>query len=119
MIGTCPLNAITSISSADIFIPNCFAGSHKENNALCKSSSESHKSTWSSAEYERVTQKVLTPLESILQNAKQLQHACLSWHVRCPSRFNFPASVLQHLRCNCFDCSSFSVQNTTSLLKLL
>jgi hypothetical protein len=35
-------------------------------------------------EYESVTQKVLIPLESILQNAKQLQHARLSWHVRCP-----------------------------------
>jgi hypothetical protein len=36
-------------------------------------------------EYESVTQKVLIPLKSILQNAKQLQHARLSWHVRCPS----------------------------------
>jgi hypothetical protein len=31
-------------------------------------------------EYEGVTQKVSLPLESILQNAKQLQHARLSWH---------------------------------------
>jgi hypothetical protein len=29
-------------------------------------------------EYESVTQKVLIPLESILQNAKQLQHERLS-----------------------------------------
>jgi hypothetical protein len=28
--------------------------------------------------YENVTQKVLLPVESILQNAKQLQHARLS-----------------------------------------
>jgi hypothetical protein len=33
-------------------------------------------------EYESVTQKVVSPVESILQNAKQLQHARLSWHVR-------------------------------------
>jgi hypothetical protein len=41
-------------------------------------------------EYESVTQKVLIPLESILQNAKQLQHMRLSWHVRCPSGIQFP-----------------------------
>jgi hypothetical protein len=29
-------------------------------------------------EYERVTQNVLSPTESMLQNAKQLQHARLS-----------------------------------------
>jgi hypothetical protein len=40
-------------------------------------------------EYESVTQKVLISLESILQNAKQLQHACLSWHIRCPSGIQF------------------------------
>jgi hypothetical protein len=33
-------------------------------------------------EYESITQKVLLLIESILQNAKQLQHARLSWHVR-------------------------------------
>jgi hypothetical protein len=32
-------------------------------------------------EYETVTQKVLLLIESILQNAKQLQHARLSWYV--------------------------------------
>jgi hypothetical protein len=32
-------------------------------------------------EYESVTQKVLLLIESILKNAKQLQHARLSWHV--------------------------------------
>jgi hypothetical protein len=30
--------------------------------------------------YESVTQKVLLRIESMLQNAKQLQHARLSWH---------------------------------------
>jgi hypothetical protein len=34
-------------------------------------------------EYENVTQKILSVIESILQNAKQLQHARLSWHTRC------------------------------------
>jgi hypothetical protein len=43
-------------------------------------------------EYENVTRKVLLLIESMLQNAKQLQHARLSWLVRCPS-------VLQHLQC--------------------
>jgi hypothetical protein len=33
-------------------------------------------------EYVNVTQKVVLIIESILQNAKQLQHAPLSWHVR-------------------------------------
>jgi hypothetical protein len=33
-------------------------------------------------EYESLTQKVLLPVESILQNVKQLEHAHLSWHVR-------------------------------------
>jgi hypothetical protein len=32
-------------------------------------------------EYESVTQKVLLPIESLLQNAKQLQQAHLSWHI--------------------------------------
>jgi hypothetical protein len=32
--------------------------------------------------YESVTQKVLLSIESILQNAEQLQHVCLSWHIR-------------------------------------
>jgi hypothetical protein len=30
-------------------------------------------------QYESVTQKVLISLESVMQNAKQLQHARLSW----------------------------------------
>jgi hypothetical protein len=42
-------------------------------------------------EYESVTQKFLVPLESVLQNAKQVQHARLSWHVRCPSGIQFPS----------------------------
>jgi hypothetical protein len=46
-------------------------------------------------EYENVIRKVLLLIESILQNAKQLQYARLSWHVRCPC-------VFQHLWCNCF-----------------
>jgi hypothetical protein len=36
-------------------------------------------------EYESATQIVLLYVESILQNAKQLQCARLSWQVRCPS----------------------------------
>jgi hypothetical protein len=36
-------------------------------------------------EYESVTQEVLFFTESTLQIAKQLQHAIISWHVRCPS----------------------------------
>jgi hypothetical protein len=36
-------------------------------------------------EYESIAQKVLLLIESTLKNAKQLQHARLSWHVRCPS----------------------------------
>jgi hypothetical protein len=32
-------------------------------------------------EYESVTEKVLLLTESVLQNAKRLQHARLSWHV--------------------------------------
>jgi hypothetical protein len=38
-------------------------------------------------EYESVTQKVLIFLESRLQSAKQLQHALLSWYVRCGIQF--------------------------------
>jgi hypothetical protein len=34
------------------------------------------------AEYESVSQKDLLLVESILQNAKQLQHGRLSWHVK-------------------------------------
>jgi hypothetical protein len=49
-------------------------------------------------EYESVNQKVLISIESILQNAKQLQHARLSWHVRCPSGIQFPCK-----------CSPFAV----------
>jgi hypothetical protein len=33
-------------------------------------------------EYENVTQNVLLYVELMLQNAKQLQHARLSWHVK-------------------------------------
>jgi hypothetical protein len=65
-------------------------------------------------EYENVTQKVLLLLESLLQNAKQLQNARLSWHVKCPS---FLDSII-FLR-NAQSSRSFSVQNTISLLKLL
>jgi hypothetical protein len=36
-------------------------------------------------EYESVTEKVSFGIESILQIPKQLQHARLSKHVRCPS----------------------------------
>jgi hypothetical protein len=32
--------------------------------------------------YESVTQKVSLPVQSVIQNAKQLQHARLSWHVK-------------------------------------
>jgi hypothetical protein len=44
-------------------------------------------------EYENVTQKVLLLVfsESMLQNSKELQHARLSWHVRCPSGIQFPS----------------------------
>jgi hypothetical protein len=41
--------------------------------------------------YEGVTQKVLLFIESMLQKAKQLQHARLSWRVRCPSGIQFPS----------------------------
>jgi hypothetical protein len=33
-------------------------------------------------EYESVTQEVSLLIKAILQNAKQLKHARLSWHVR-------------------------------------
>jgi hypothetical protein len=33
-------------------------------------------------EYESVTEEVLLSIEAILQNAKQLLHARISWHVR-------------------------------------
>jgi hypothetical protein len=33
-------------------------------------------------EYENVTQELLLFLGSILQNAKQLQHARFSWHIK-------------------------------------
>jgi hypothetical protein len=59
-------------------------------------------------EYENVPQKVLLLIESMLQDAKQLQRALLSWQVRCPSDIHFPPSVLQHLQCNCFDRSNNS-----------
>jgi hypothetical protein len=36
-------------------------------------------------EYESVTNNVLLLIDSILQTAKQLQYARLSWHVRCLS----------------------------------
>jgi hypothetical protein len=48
---------------------------------------------------ESVSLKVLSLIKPILHNAKQLQHARLSWHVRGPS-------VLQHLRCDRFDRSN-------------
>jgi hypothetical protein len=36
-------------------------------------------------EYESVTQETLLAIESMLHNAKQLQHARFYWQVRCPS----------------------------------
>jgi hypothetical protein len=42
-------------------------------------------------EYECVTQLISLCIEPILQNATQLQHARLSWHVRCPSDDQFPS----------------------------
>jgi hypothetical protein len=56
-------------------------------------------------EYENVTQKLLLLIQSILHTAKYLQHALLSWHVRCSSGVQLPPStrILQHLRCNAFD----------------
>jgi hypothetical protein len=54
-------------------------------------------------------------LESLLQNAKQLQHARLSSRVTCPSILDSISVFLQIALSSSF----FSVQNTTSLLKLL
>jgi hypothetical protein len=48
-------------------------------------------------EYESVSQKVLLLRESILQNAKQLQRARLSWHVRCRSFLD----SIKHLPAKC------------------
>jgi hypothetical protein len=42
-------------------------------------------------EYESVTQEVLLLIETILQNAEQLQHTSLSWHVKRPSGIQFPS----------------------------
>jgi hypothetical protein len=50
-------------------------------------------------EYENTAQKVLLITEQMLQNAKRLQHARLSWHVRYqfPSRCS-PAFVVRLFR---------------------
>lgn len=54
-------------------------------------------------EYESVTQKTV---ESILQNAKKLQHARVSWHGRYPSSIRFSLHVFSKtLQFNCFDRS--------------
>jgi hypothetical protein len=45
-------------------------------------------------EYESVIQKALLRLESILQNATQLQHVRLSWQVRCSSGIQFPSTTI-------------------------
>jgi hypothetical protein len=66
-------------------------------------------------DYENVTQKVLLVLESMLQYVRQLQYARLSLCIRCPS---FLDSVNIFLR-SAWSSRSLSVQNTTSLLKLL
>jgi hypothetical protein len=67
-------------------------------------------------ERESATQKGLLLIESILSTDKQLQHARLSWRVRCPSFMDsinsINPAIVQSSR-------SFSVQNTTILLKLL
>jgi hypothetical protein len=63
-------------------------------------------------EYESVTQKVLILLESILQTAKQLQHAHLSWHIRCPR-------VLQHLRCVSIAATSLSFSSSREVTRVL
>jgi hypothetical protein len=49
------------------------------------------------AEYESLTQQVLLFVESVLQNAKQLQHMHLSWHVRYPSGIQFPPQVFSSI----------------------
>jgi hypothetical protein len=46
--------------------------------------------------YERVTQKVLWLIESILQNAKQLQHTRLSLHLRSASGIQLPFPIIGH-----------------------
>jgi hypothetical protein len=63
----------------------------------------------------KVRLKKLHFIESTLRNAKQLQHARLSWSVRFR---NFLYSInifLQSARSSLY----FSVQNTTSPLRLL
>jgi hypothetical protein len=47
----------------------------------CNSQTESNKVKLLT-EYESVIQNVLLPIELIFQNAKQLQHARPSWHIR-------------------------------------
>jgi hypothetical protein len=66
-------------------------------------------------EYESVTKIVFLFIESMPQNAKQLEHVHLSQYVRFQSGTHLPRNLLQHLLCNCFDRSS----NITSILKLL
>jgi hypothetical protein len=66
-------------------------------------------------EYDSETKKVLLPIESMLQNAKQLQHARFPWHVRRP-RFLDSINIFLW---SAWSSRSFSAQNTTSLLKLL
>jgi hypothetical protein len=44
----------------------------------------------------KVTQKVLLLVEPILQNAKQLQHARLSSHIRCPSGVVSGLKIIGH-----------------------
>jgi hypothetical protein len=41
--------------------------------------------------YVSVTQKVLLLVEAILQNAKQIQHVYISWHIRFPRGIQFPS----------------------------
>jgi len=49
LIGTCPLNAVTLDFNGNISIQNCFVVFYRGYNALYKSSSESDRSTWLSA----------------------------------------------------------------------
>jgi hypothetical protein len=65
--------------------------------------------------YKSVTQNVLLVIELILQNCKQLQHARLSLHVRCPSFLDSIDIFLRSARSS----GSLSAQNITRLLKLL
>jgi hypothetical protein len=67
-------------------------------------------------EYESVTQKVLFSVELILQNVKQLQHAHLSWHVRCP---NFLDSINIFLRSARSSRSFFGAEHYQSLETVL